>query len=211
MGGDSGSKSAGVVGLLTDAQGGSGRTLGKYDTVLWYVVEVWSCDCWTDSDPDPDPDPDFRASPSSDPLFVLDALVVLPKRFLLCHGWRNENVAPNERHCSGFDSGASIIASSDLEGVNAGGDICFGISKWNGFGTVLVQGWEAVELRLFDAPFLVSKVLYLRSHSCWYWGRRWALASMPLLTLPSGANWRCWVARSDTISECRTYNCQTRR
>ena len=149
---------------------GSGCTLGKHDPVLWSVVEAWSCDCWcfcfraTGTGSNPDPDPCSTDSPSSDPqidtpFFVLDVLYLIPKVSLPCHGWRNENVAPNERHRSGFDSGASIIASSDLEEVNAGGVVCFGISKWNGFDTVLAQGWEAVVLRLFDAVFLVSKVL----------------------------------------------------
>ena len=149
MGEDGGSKSAGVGGLSKDAKEGSRRTLGKYDTVLWDVVEVWRCDYWTDSDPDLDPD--SRASPSSDPpadapLFVLDLLL---KRSLPCHGWRNENVAPNERRRSGFGPGASTIASFDLEGANAGWVVCFGIPKWNAFDTALAPGWEAVVLRLF--------------------------------------------------------------
>ena len=111
MGGDEGSKSAGVLGSLLDTKGGSGRTLRKYDPVLWPTVEVWSCDCWcfcfraktTDSDPDPDPDPDPGSTvlPSSNPpvdapRFVVDALNLLHKWSLPCHGWRNENVAPNK-------------------------------------------------------------------------------------------------------------------
>ena len=73
------------------------------------------------------------------PLFVLDVLDPLPKRFLPCHGWRNENVDPNERRRSGFDSGASTAASSDLEGVNAGGVVCFCIPKLKVFDTALCR------------------------------------------------------------------------
>ena len=113
MGGDGGSKSAGVVGSLLDAKGGSGRTLGEYYVVIWSVVEVWSCDCWcfyfraTGADPDPDHDPGSMAPPSSEPLvdaplFVIGVLDLLPKWSLPCHGWRNENIAPNERCRAGF-------------------------------------------------------------------------------------------------------------
>ena len=74
-----------------------------------------------------DPDPGSTASPSPDPLvdaplFVRDAL---PQYY----GGRNENVAPNERRRSAFGSGASTTASSDSEGVNAGGVVRFGIPK----------------------------------------------------------------------------------
>ena len=55
----------------------------------------------------------------------------------------------NERRRSGFGPGASTIASFDLEGVNAGWVVCFGIPKWNAFDTVFAPGWEAVVLRLF--------------------------------------------------------------
>ena len=48
-----------------------------------------------------------------------------------------------------FGPGASTIARSDLEEVNAGWVVCFGIPKWNAFDTVVAPGWEAVVLRLF--------------------------------------------------------------
>ena len=126
------------------------------------VVEVWSFGCFrfrtAGTDSDSDPDHGSMASPSSDPLadaplFVLDVLDLLPKRSLPCHGWRNENVDPNERRRSGFDSGVSTTASSDLEGVNAGGVVRFCIPKLNGFDTALVPGWEADSLRLFRCSF----------------------------------------------------------
>ena len=102
-------------------------------------------------DSDPDLDPGSTVSPSSDPLAdalisVLSVLELLPK---LCHGGRNETAAPNKRHRSGFDSGASITASSELEGINAGGVARFGIHKWSRFGAALTPGWEAGTLLLF--------------------------------------------------------------
>ena len=147
-----------------DAKGGSDRTLGKYDPMLWSVAGLWSCDCWcfcfraTGTDSDPDPDPVSTASPFSDPLvdaplFVLDVLDLLPKRSLPCHGGRNENVAPNGRRCSGFDSGVSRTESCGLGGVNGGGVVRFGNPKWNGFDAALAPGWEAVALWLLRCNF----------------------------------------------------------
>ena len=111
MGGEAGSRSRVWLGPFLYTKGGSSRTLGNYDLMLWSVVEVWSCTRFllSSSGNDSDPDPGSTASPSSDPLvgaplFVLDVLDLLPKRPLLCHGWRNENVDPNERLRSGFDS-----------------------------------------------------------------------------------------------------------
>ena len=152
------------MGSFLDAKRGSGRTLAKYDPVLRSVVEVWSCGfCFRATGTESDPDPDSTASPSSDPLVdaplcvldVLDVLDLLPIRSLPCHGGRNENVVPNERRCSGFNSGVSTTASSGLEGANAGGGgvVRFGVPKWNGFEEALAPGWEAVALQLFRCNF----------------------------------------------------------
>ena len=62
-------------------------------------------------------------------------------RYLLCHGRKRCS-----KRGSGFDSGASTTASSDLEGVNA---VRFGIPKRNGFDMTL----EAVALRSFRRNF----------------------------------------------------------
>ena len=103
--------------------------------------------------------PPFSESLDYAPRFVLGVLDLLSKRY----GRRNETVAPNERRSSGFSSGT---ASSDLEGVNTGGAVRFGIPKLNGFYTAL--GWEALALDPSDATSLVSKVLCLRPHLCVY-------------------------------------------
>ena len=167
------------MGSLLDAKGGSSRTPGKYGPVLWSVVEGWSCPCccFRTAGTDSDPDRGSTASPSSDPLvdaplFVLDVLDLLPKRSLPCHGWRNENVDPNERRRSGFYSGASTATSSGLEGVNAGVFVRFCIPKLDGFDMDLVPGWEAVALPTLSMQLLwcevVSQVLCLRSDLRWY-------------------------------------------
>ena len=129
--------------------------------MIWAVVEVWSCASFRLGIDSGDRlrsrswfyGSTILRSMVDAPLFVLDALDLLPKRCLPCHGWRNENADPNERRPSGFDFGGSTIASSDLEGVNAGGVVRFCILKLNGFDTALVPGWEVVSLRLFRCNF----------------------------------------------------------
>ena len=119
------------------------HTILCYGTLLKFGVATAGafCFCFRATGPSSNPDPDRGPtdSPSSNPLvdaplFVRDVLDVLPKRSLPYHGWRNENVAPNERRRADFDSGASTTASSDLEGVHA---VRFCIPKWNGFDMAL--------------------------------------------------------------------------
>ena len=139
-----------MVGLLVAVEVGFDRTMGRYDPALWHVGAALA---WARFSFDRDSDPGSATAPSSDPLvetplFVLDGLT---GRSLPCHGWRNENVVPSERRCSGLGSGASTATATgaSLEGVIAGGVILLSIPKVNGFDTPLAPAGEAAALRLF--------------------------------------------------------------
>ena len=149
MGGYGGTTKAGVVRSLLDSRG-PGRTMGKYDPAQWCIVEVWGCVCFRLEPREPSPIryPGSTTSPSSNPpvnapIFVLNVLDLLPKWSLPCHGWRNENLAPNERRRSTSSPSTSTTAGPSLKGLNTDRVVCFSIPKVYGFDTALAPGWEA--------------------------------------------------------------------